>query len=198
MLHYRSDKVRLKVSTPYLVIADPALRDTDGKVTDRRNTFRAGFGDTTLGLTYSLPVAADAALDLSAKVKLPTAPEAAGISTRTTDITVVAELSRWFGSAGASARVGRRLNGSGGPFDLEDVWSAGVSAYTLVGAAALNLNLDWHESSFVGSPDIVEFSGGVSGNMGRRFRLQGYGYIANVGRRTDVGIGTQVVFRFGG
>lgn len=150
-----------------------------GITSTRRN--RSGFGDLTLGVSYDLPsiTSADLDVELSARVKLPTASDRSQLSTGKTDYAFGAQVSKQFGRLVPFVSGTYRIFGDSGPWDLRNGMAASAGAsYVLPGRATVIASYDYasRASGFVS--DSHEMFGGMSVPLGRSpFRLTAYGTV---------------------
>lgn len=192
----------LRASLPYVHIKGPgSVVPGDGGAipggTPGAVRSEDGIGDLSLSAGYSLPLSDATYLDLTGRVKLPTASESRGLGTGTTDITAEAALSHQVGAVTLSGRGGRRFNGSSARFPLQDVWFAGASAYYQAGDWTLGLDYDWRERSLPTAANRSEMTGSLTYRLSSRVRVQGYGYAGFTKGSPDAGAGLQFLYRFG-
>lgn len=116
-----SDSLALTASLPWVRISGPDLvLGPDGKPLPgfpiARRT-RSGIGDLSLSASYSLPMKEDSRwmIDLSGRVKLPTANKGSAISTGKTDVTLGGEVTylagQWAPFIGIDYRIPGKLAG---------------------------------------------------------------------------------------
>jgi hypothetical protein len=142
-------------ATP-LVVA-PGIRST------RR--VRSGVGDLTLGASYDLPTLGGSGLDveLSGRVKLPTASDRSQLSTGKTDYSFGGQVSRQFGRLTPFASATYRVFGDVGPWDLRNGMAASAGAsYALPGRAIVVASYDYARAASPFVSDSHELFGGVS------------------------------------
>lgn len=188
----------MRASLPWLRVDGPAVPGDGGAIPGTGpTTSRSGIGDLTLAAGYSLPIGDTTYFDMTGKVKLPTASEAKGLGTGTTDFTAEGELTQVFGMTSVSLRGGRRFNGSTAAFPLNDVWQAGASIYHTAGDVTLGLDYDWREGALPSAPDRSELTGSIGFRLNDGFRLQGYVYTGLSKGSPDLGGGLQLVYRIG-
>lgn len=196
---YRIDRLQVKVSTPYLTQANPTSDgysepDEQGVGTAK---FQSGIGDMNVALSYTTPLSNRIWIDITGKVKFPTGATSARLGTGSTDWSLQGEMTRQIGSSGVSLRVGKKFSGPSEFHHLVDPWNVGLGGFVTVGDFTLAADYDRRESSFEGGIDRDELTLSVSHNLRPRLRMQGYGFLTIAGRRSDVGLGTQVVVRIG-
>lgn len=192
----------LRASLPYVHVKGPgSVVPGDGGAVPGGAagavTSNSGVGDFSLSAGYTLPLTGSTFLDVIGRVKLPTASEAKGLGTGTTDFTAEAALTHQLGPVSLSGRGGRRFNGSSARFPLDDIWFAGAGAYYQAGDVTLGLDYDWRERSLPTAANRSELTGSVSVKLSQQLRLQGYGYTGFTDGSPDAGGGLQVLYRFG-
>ncbi|HTH27818.1 MAG TPA: hypothetical protein VL918_05065 [Sphingobium sp.] len=198
----RKGDVFVRASIPYLYIRGPGgvVPGDNGPVPGGSAgavTSNDGIGDLGLAAGFTLPVAERTYLDLSGRVKIPTASESRNLGTGTTDFTVEGALTQQFGQFSLSARGGRRFNGSSASFPLNDVWQAGAGAYYQAGDMTFGLDYDWREASLSTASDRSELTGSLTYKLTSQLRLQGYAYTGFSDGSPDAGGGLQLLYRLG-
>lgn len=186
----------LRGSLPWLRVDGPAIPGDGGALPGAGTTgSRSGIGDLSLAAGYSLPLGESTFFDVIGKVKLPTASEAKGLGTGTTDFTAEGELTQVFGKTSVSLRGGRRMNGSNAAFPLNDVWQAGGGIYHAAGPVTLGLDYDWREGALATAPDRSEVTGSIGYKLNQKVRLQGYAYTGLSDGSPNLGGGLQLLYR---
>lgn len=138
---------------------------------------RDGLGDLTLGAAWLAVHQEDALvdIDLSGRVKLPTASHASGLSTQRTDYAVAIEVSRTMGRLTPIARLGYRRFGNPRGWTVRDGVATSVGAsVALTADTVLLVSYDFAQrtSRFIGpSHEIVA---GASAPIARSLRLTAY------------------------
>lgn len=199
----------VRVSVPYINVSGPSdVIPGDGGVRGNgqgngggggspSSSSRSGIGDTNIAATYSLGLSDTTYFDVTGKVKLPTGSQEKALSTGTTDFTLQGELLQVFGDVSAAVRAGRRFNGENDDFPLEDVWLAGAGLYLVSGDSTFGLDYDWRDGSLPTAPNRSELTGSLTQKLNDSLRLQGYAYTGLADGSPDVGVGAQVLVRFG-
>jgi Putative MetA-pathway of phenol degradation len=201
-LKYNTGAFYLRASLPYVHVKGPGsvIPGDGGAVpgaTSGALRTSDGIGDLTLGAGYAIDIDERTWVDISGRLKLPTANEAKGLGTGTTDVTAETALNRQFGAVSLSARGGRRFNGTTAALPLRDVWLAGAGAYYQTGDLTLGLDYDWRQASLAGASERSELTGSATYKFSSRMRLQGYGYTGFSKGSPDIGAGLQLLYRFG-
>lgn len=189
-------------SLPYLNVKGPGsvVAGDGGAVPGGASgpvTSHNGIGDLSLAAGYTIPLSDSLYVDLTGKVKVPTASETKNLGTGTTDFTTEAAITKQYGAFSLSARGGRRFNGSSARFPQHDVWQAGAGAYYQAGKMTLGLDYDWREASLSTASARSEMTGSLTYKLTSQIRLQGYGYTGFTNGSPDAGGGLQLMYRFG-
>ena len=141
-----------------LIITDPQVPvpDPDARVTE------SGLGDVAVGVTlydvlYSKDL--DLALDLRGKVKFGTADVDKGLGTGEADVTVQADLVKYFDQVTLIGSAGYRFRGDPAGIDLQDSALASIGGiFRVSDRHRTGLFFDYRESSITGEDDILEAS----------------------------------------
>jgi hypothetical protein len=158
----------------------------DGGATDTRY----GLGDIIASLAYTwyperkyVPI-----VDLSTKVKIPTASESDGIGTGKVDVTFQIDVTETVGLVSFFGGGGYRIKGGG---LYQDVWLASAGASVRLGRrASVGLAYDYRQGSTSTAGDSHEIAPFASFRLGKRFRLGPYGVIGLSQNSPDWGGGT--------
>lgn len=201
-LRYKTGGLRISATLPWLRIdgSSAIVGDGSGGVIIDPNaprTVRNGLGDLSLGAAYLFPEETlGFGLDLSARVKLPTASKAKGLGTGKTDVTVGAEVSKSFGPVTPYASVGYRMPGDPDGFDLHNAWNASAGASVALGRSVLIASYDYRESTSNLSQDSEEIFGAVSTPVSDRFNFTLYGTGGLSDGAPDYGLGAMITAKF--
>lgn len=201
-LRYRTGQLRFTATLPWLRIRGSSAivgSGSGGIVIDpgAPRTTRSGLGDLTLGVGYRIPEEQlGFGLDLSARVKLPTASRSRALGTGKVDVTVAAELSKSFGIFTPFANVGYRMPGDPSGFDLHNGWTASGGASMMLGKSALIASYDYREATSDLARDSEELFGAFSTPIAERliFTLYGTGGLST--GAADYGVGSMVSVKF--
>ncbi|WP_150292220.1 transporter [Sphingobium estronivorans] len=201
-LRYRTGNLRFTATLPWLRIngSSAIVGGGAGGVIidpDAPRTTRSGLGDLTLGVGYQIPEEQMGfGLDLSARVKLPTASRSRALGTGKVDVTVAAEVSKSFGIVTPFANVGYRMPGDPSGFTLHNAWQASGGASVVLGKSVLIASYDYRESSSDFARDSREIFGAFSTPLTDRliFTLYGTGGLSK--GAADYGIGSLMSVKF--
>ena len=156
-----------KVTVPYLQIKGPAgvlgggdsvviCDDNSGSgkgngcpvVGPNTITTRSGLGDIIGALTYTIDLKDyDFYLDLTGKIKVPTADEDKGLGTGEIDYTARMDATKMFGSTYIFGGFGRRFVGSNAQLQFDDIWLFNAGAgYQVTKKFGIGASYDFRES----------------------------------------------------
>ncbi|NHA13736.1 transporter [Thioalkalivibrio sp. XN279] len=201
---YRSDRMSLRLTVPYLRVDAPAGTIIEGPggqpiPGDGPDVTESGLGDVVLGMTlYDAwkNRAGDLALDLGGSIKLGTADEDKGLGTGQTDFTLQADLVKFLPGFTAIGSVGYVFRGDPDGFTLDDGLIASVGGLSNSGSRGMRVGafLDYREAGYEFNDDRLEALGMVG------WRMDGWGaYVtASVGlsdSAPDWGLGLTFVSR---
>ena len=201
-VRYKTGNLRLSATLPWLRIdgSSAIVGDGSGGVVVNPNaprTTRDGIGDVSVGAAYLIPEETlGFGLDLSARVKLPTASESKGLGTGKTDVSVGAEVSKTFGAITPFASIGYRMPGDPTGSDLKNAWNASAGASVAMGKAILIASYDFRESSSALSDDSQEVFGAVSVPLNDQLNFTLYGTGGLSDGAPDYGVGGMVTVKF--
>lgn len=139
-----------------------------------------GFGDVTLGASYTLPHrSGDLEIELAGRVKLPTASNASRLSSGETDYSLGIQATKLVGRVAPFVSATYRLLGDPKGFDLHDGIAASAGASFVLDRRTVLLG-SYHyargASRFVHDGHEV-FLGGSRELTGSRLRLTGFGTV---------------------
>lgn len=201
-VRYKTGNLRLSATLPWLRIegSSAIVGDGSGGVVVDPNaprTTRDGLGDVSLGAAYMIPEETlGFGLDLSARVKLPTASESKGLGTGKTDVSLGAEVSKTFGAITPFASVGYRMPGDPTGVNLNNAWNASAGASITMGKTILIASYDYRESTSALSDDSHELFGAVSVPLNEQLNFTLYGTGGLSDGAPDYGVGGMVTFKF--
>lgn len=204
----RAGGLRLSASLPWMSIrsdgtiftgidSTPLVVAPGIKSTKRR---REGFGDLTIGAAYGLPPIGSTGVDveLSARVKLPTATSRSQLSTGRNDYAFGAQVSKTYGSLVPFVSGTYRIFGDSGPWDLRNGMAASAGAsYVLPGRATVIASYDYARKASGFVSDSHEMFGGLSVPLGRSpLRLTAFGTVGLSRSAPDASGGLSVTASF--
>lgn len=157
---------------------------------------RSGIGDVGVSLGYSFDLGETTYLDLTGRVKLPTASRAKRIGTGKVDYTVGADLVQDIGNASIYIGGRRRFTGNPAGSALRDVWGAGGGvSYRFAGGTLIGADYDWQQGSTVGDGASSEVTGWIGFPLSKRMRMQVYGSTGFTTNSTDFAGGLSISYR---
>ncbi len=205
-LKYSDSPWTFKLTAAYLHLTGPGSIAADGPgaslvgASTRRAT-ESGLGDVLASITYATeaPAFGDNYLDLTLKVKLPLADADRGLGTGEVDYTVQLDILRSEGPWTPFATVGYRFIGESRRFDLNDAWLASLGLDRRFNAAiSAGLVLDFREAIAAGADNGLELIPYLAWSLGGGYSLSAYGIAGLSDGSPDLGVGTQLSYRFRG
>jgi hypothetical protein len=194
-----SGDLRVSATLPYLRIKGPGSVIGGGEGgpivvdpgSDLPVTKRSGLGDLSLSATYGVLRQDNAGfdLDLTGRVKLPTASKAKGLGTGKADYGVSAEVARTFGNATPFLSVGYRMPGDPEGINLRNSMTASAGASFAAGSTVLIASYDYAGRTSANAFDSHSLFGAVSGAATERLNLTGYGTAGLSKGAADYGLG---------
>ncbi len=194
----------VRASLPYLQVSGPGIflgedlplvRDVTAPIR-MANEDVSGFGDLNLRVTKTtrLDDQGKWELDLTGRVKLPTADEDQGLGTGEADYSASADLIRNIGTWSLFGGGGYRVNGDPDRRDLNDIafGSLGAVRYTQAGSS-WGLAYDFSQAASDGVDDAHELSSWVSFGLSNQVRVQVYGLTGLSDGGPDYGGGARLV-----
>lgn len=207
-LRYEFDGLRVWGTLPYMRVESdgvlfagtdggPILVDTGSPSPAGR--VRNGFGDVTLGATYAVVEnGGDWAVDLSSRVKLPTASDESGLSTGKTDVGVSVDISRAVQGVVPFVSAGYTFLGDPDGYDLRNTVSASAGLSIPFGGddtvALISYEYDRAATDFV--DDGHELFGAVSGTVSDQFSWTGFGTVGLSEGASDFALGLLLSLSF--
>jgi hypothetical protein len=159
----------------------------------------AGLGDIVAGLTYAIEPRSPwfPFIELTGRVKFPTASRARGLGTGEFDYSVQLDVSESFGSATPYLMVGYRFVGNPPGSDLHDtVFSSLGVAYRIVRGLTVGLSYDWRQTASRRLGDVHELSPYVSWRMSEHVTLGPYAVVGLSRAAPQYGVGLQIGYRY--
>lgn len=136
-------------------------------------------------------------IDVTGKVKFPTAADSARIGTGSTDWSLQGKVTRYFGDSGVLMRLGKKITGASELYALANPLNVGAGAFFTRGDSIIALDYDRRGSSFEGGIDRDEITLSFSHALRPDLHFQAYGFVSRTAGRTDIGLGTQMAVQFG-
>lgn len=157
-----------------------------------------GMGDVWLSASYALPTTRpdEVYMEVTGKIKLPTADEDEGLGTGETDYSLALELYQAVGVYTPFATLGYKIKGTPSGLNVDDVLFASAGTdYRLSNRYSVGVSLDYQEASVSGSDDATELFGYWNNRISREWSLMLYGYLGLQDGSPDHGIGIQLSFK---
>lgn len=184
-----------KATVPWLTISGsstvvPGFGDVRGGASGPRKS--SGLGDIVLSATYSAYYdrASTLGVELTGKLKLPTADEEDGLGTGEHDVVFLLDLYRSFGRVTGFGGIGFHVLGDSRAFPLENAWSANLGAsYQLDERNSVGAVLDGRERVVAGGPPLRELTAFWMYKFETPWRAQAYYLIGLADGSPDRGFG---------
>lgn len=180
---------------------DTGVRCTDdssgggaGSTTATRATV-SGLGDVTAAFAYNAidHRASGLLVDLTAKVKLPTADESRGLGTGRTDYALQIDADKPIGPWSVFGTAGYKWLGDPPGADLRNVFYGALGAsYAMTDRATLGLAQDYRQATFAGGAALSETSVFASVRVAPSARLRGYVFKGHTSGGPDWGGGVSL------
>lgn len=170
----RTGRVYWQLTVPWLSVDAPTGTIIDGPggpiIGDGPVRTESGVGDVTAAMTLRdvwASAGGDAALDLTAQVKLGTADEQQGLGSGETDLTLQADYLAFFERWTGIASLGYAVRGDPDGYELDDGLVAAAGGLFHVAAAnRLGVFLEYRQAAYFTNDDPVELTGFYSWRAG--------------------------------
>ena len=162
---------------------------------------RQGLGDLSASATASLPLGDETAwsVDLTGRVKLPTASKARGISTGETDLSASIDVTYIVGQWAPFVELGLRVPGDPAGIDLRNSPSASIGFAHVLGSGgkggAVIASYDWQRAFSPFAEDSHSLFAAYSRPVAKRIDLTGYGSVGLSEGAAGIEIGLLVTAR---
>ena len=184
-LKYETDHWFARITVPYIRIEGPGdvVGGTQGTVITgepqggRETDRESGIGDIVTSLTYVVNPRSEGVpiVELTGKVKVPTADEDENLGTGETDYTAQVDLIQSFGRFTPFATLGYRFLGDSSEFDLDDTAFGSVGfSYRATDRTQLGVAFDFRQASTSGTDDPQEAVLFGSVKLSKRLKLSPY------------------------
>lgn len=185
---YKASVPIIEVSGANTVV--PGIGRTRGGPAPRRT--ETGLGDIVVSATHATyyDKASTLGLDLTAKVKLPTADEQKGLGTGEPDFAFLADFYKTFGRFTGFGGVGYHILGDAPGLPLENVWSANLGATTKLDARdSVGAMLEGRQRALPGGSPQRELTGFWMRTLDRDWSAQAYVLVGLADGSPDWGMG---------
>ena len=170
-LKYRNDSWNIRASTSYLRVTSPNFVTPEGdfigtgNATSTKRVTEEGVGDINIAGTYNLLDDRNYAmgLDVSAKIKIPTADKDKFLGTGKTDFGLNAEIFQSFDEWSPYLNVGFKWRGDPKGFNLKNVWSSSIGTdYRINNSFNVGVGYDWQQKTTNFAENVQEASAYVN------------------------------------
>lgn len=182
---YERGDLTAKITIPYLTITGPGnVIGGDGVIVvplppgaalPRRTA--SGVGDVVAAASYTVldDRGSGTLLDLTGKVKVPTADESKGLGTGEFDYAVQLDAYRRFGAATGFATAGYKVLGDPPGVSFRNVWLGAIgTSYRASSATSLGVMFDFRRAALSGGPPLRELTAFLSRRLGGEWKIQLY------------------------
>jgi hypothetical protein len=162
-------------------------------------TTESGLGDVIAAGTYSIVDDRDARflLDVTGKVKIPTADEKKGLGTGQFDYALQVDAYKSVGAFTALAGLGYRWLGDPPGIDFRNVWYGTLGAtYRVQKGLSAGVTLDYREAALSTTQEQMELTPFISWRFAEQYKLQAYGVIGLKDGSPAWGLGTMIYRTF--
>jgi hypothetical protein len=214
MARYERERLILKLTVPWIEISggatvipgvgavtntSPGRRGGPG-ATASTNTSASGLGDTVASATYALfyDTASRSGVDLTGRVKLPTADEDEGLGTGKLDVGAQVDLYKAIDRITYFGGVGYTVLGDAPHLALkDDVWNFNLGAsYRIDARDSAGLSYDWRQPLSASSSRLSEISAFWVRSFDRRWKGQAYLLKGFSDGSPDWGVGAFAYYAF--
>ncbi len=196
------DSWTAKLTVPYIRIKGPGSvigAGSTGVVQQGTSTVttESGLGDIIASLAYTFDLDQHTTyIDLTGKVKLPTASEKRRLGTGLTDYTARIDVTKMMGQSYVFAGVGRKFVGSNATYRLQDIWMANIGAgHQLTRNASIGVVYDYREAAGTGK-DPSDASAYFSYRLTPDLTVQAYGTVGFSDGSPNSAVGLQFGYKF--
>jgi hypothetical protein len=206
---YETGRWTWKATLPWLEVTGPANFvpgfghvDNSGKPKKRNfagTTTESGIGDTVLSTTYNAVYNddLDSGIDLTGRVKLPTADAGKGLGTGSTDFSGQIDVYRTFERLTVFGDVGYYWFGHSDYVELKNAMNYGIGASQKMNERdSLGLSLDGRQKASVGGAPQRELTFFWNRRMNREVRFQAYALVGLAKGSPDYGLGVTAAKSF--
>jgi Putative MetA-pathway of phenol degradation len=192
---YETGSMVYRASVPWLTVkGDTGVIPGIGQASSApvRSGSASGLGDIVLSAAYSAYYnsATTLGVDLTGKVKLPTADESEGLGTGEPDFAFLVDLYRSFDRVTGFGGIGYHIMGDSAQFPLENAWSANLGAtYRLDARESVGAMLEGRQRVAPGGSRTRELTGFWMRRLEAQWRAQLYGLIGLAEGSPDWGFG---------
>lgn len=180
-LKLEQSKLIYKITVPYLQITGPGNivgvdADPSGTGNNVRTT-ESGLGDIIAAVTYNiLPYQTNRPLvDITAKIKIPTADKSRGLGTGKIDYYIQADGFYKFSKTSAFATVGHKFYGTSSNISFQNVYYFSLGgSYTISNELSAGIIYDFREAATASGTATKELTFFTSKKLNNKKKLLGY------------------------
>ncbi len=164
-IKYKTDNWNLRISTAYLRVTSPTFVTPEGDFIGANGSFKRrteeGNGDINIAGTYTMLDDRDylVGLDLTARVKIPTADEDKFLGTGKTDVGLNVEFFKSINNWSPYWNIGYKWRGDPSGFNLKNIWSSSIGTdYRFNSDISAGFSYDWQQKTTVFAQNAQETS----------------------------------------
>jgi hypothetical protein len=193
-----------KLTVPYISITGPdsVTAGTDGTVintdTASTQTTDSGLGDTVASLSYALDTWWNSApyVDLTAKIKFPTADSEKRLGTGETDYQAQLDIAHTMGRLTPFATLGYKIMGDTQETDFNNVLYTSLGAnQRLTDTFSAGFSFDFMEATTTTNSDRKEIMGYLNWKISRTLSVNTYAVTGFTDASPDYAVGMQITVR---
>lgn len=170
----------------------------NGSGSVRRRTTESGIGDIVAAVTYNaLNTTGGLSIDLTGKIKFPTASESRGLGSGKIDYAAQLNAEQSFGQPSIFFGLGYKWLGDPQGTHLDNVWYGALGgAYKFSRDTTAGLSFDWATAATDGTPSARELSLYASHWLNDHMKLNGTLYTGLSDSSPDAGAGLSLSYAF--
>lgn len=177
----------------------PTTTTGAGVVNTRTRTTESGLGDIVAAATYAVldDEASGVYVDVTGRIKLPTASESKGLGSGKTDYALQGYVEKSFGAPFVSLSLGYKWLGEPAGVSYKNVTFGSLGAgYKFSKMTTLDLSYDWATSAVSGAERPQEISANLTHRINDQYKLSGIIYTGLSDANADVGGGVTLSYSF--
>ncbi len=200
---YTRQQWKAKITVPWLQITGPGVVTGGGDIINpgasgNAITTESGLGDVATSLTYAFDPLGPGLpfLDLTAKIKFPTANEDKGLGSGEFDYTVKADLFKPLGKAALMGTLGYKFKGEPPGRDVNNVLMASLGVnYKINNRYSTGGFVDFQEATSDSSQEVIDLFLYATWKLNKAISVTGYGAVGFTDSTPDEEIGLQIGYK---
>lgn len=193
-IRYDAENWQTKVTLPWLSIdsGGEVVIGPGGEIIGGTGQSESGIGDTTIGVTRFVYPGSDTLpmVDVTGKIKIPTADESKGLGTGEMDFSIDTDLIKTIGQHSLFFNLGYKIYGDPPDFDYNNVFYTSIGdAYRYQPGTTLGVFYDAREATTDTTEGMSEIMGYVDHRLNRKWKIMTYGVAGFSDGSPDWGVG---------